>query len=184
MARNTPVKKAWRSLTWLLVIIAGLTALLGYGVAFQGASWAPKLALDLDGGTQITLAPKLESGQDVTPEQLAQAVSIIRERIDAAGVSEAEVTTQGDKNVIVSIPGEEPDEQTLARAQQIAELCDLHGVTLPAAAIAFPLLRPQIASVVVGMRSAAQVASTLERYRALVPPALWEQLHDLEPLHA
>ena len=78
----------------------------------------------------------------------------------------------------------EADEQTLARAQQIADLCDLHGVTLPAAAIAFPLLRPQIASVVVGMRSAAQVASTLERYRALVPPALWEQLHDLEPLHA
>ena len=78
----------------------------------------------------------------------------------------------------------EADEQTLARAQQIAELCDLHGVTLPAAAIAFPLLRPQIASVVVGMRSAAQVASTLERYRALVPPALWEQLHDLELLHA
>ena len=78
----------------------------------------------------------------------------------------------------------EADEQTLARAQQIAELCDLHGVALPAAAIAFPLLRPQIASVVVGMRSAAQVASTLERYRALVPPALWEQLHDLELLHA
>ena len=78
----------------------------------------------------------------------------------------------------------EADEQTLARAQQIADLCDLHGVTLPAAAIAFPLLRPQIASVVVGMRSAAQVASTLERYRALVPPALWEQLHDLELLHA
>jgi len=122
VARNTPVKKAWRSLTWLLVIIAGLTALLGYGVAFQGASWAPKLALDLDGGTQITLAPKLESGQDVTPEQLAQAVSIIRERIDAAGVSEAEVTTQGDKNVIVSIPGEEPDEQTLARIQSSAKL--------------------------------------------------------------
>lgn len=121
MARNIPAKKAWRSLTWLLVIIAGLTAILGYGVIVQGASWAPKLALDLEGGTQITLAPRLEGGQDVSAEQLAQAVSIIRERIDASGVSEAEVTTQGDKNVIVSIPGE-PSAETLARIQSSAKL--------------------------------------------------------------
>ncbi|MCS5717630.1 aldo/keto reductase [Herbiconiux sp. CPCC 205763] len=78
----------------------------------------------------------------------------------------------------------EVDEQTLARAMQIADLCDLHGVTLPAAAIAFPLLRPQIASVVVGMRSAAQVSSTLDRYQAHIPPALWEQLRDQGVLHA
>jgi preprotein translocase subunit SecD len=121
VARNTPVKKAWRSLAWLLAIVAGLTAILAYGVIAQGASWAPKLALDLEGGTQITLAAQLESGQTVSAEQLAQAVSIIRERIDASGVSEAEVTTQGDKNVIVSIPGE-PDEATLERIQSSAKL--------------------------------------------------------------
>lgn len=78
----------------------------------------------------------------------------------------------------------EADEQTLTRAQQIADLCDLHGVTLPAAAIAFPLLRPQVASVVVGMRSAAQVSSTLERYRAHISPVLWQQLRDRGMLHA
>ncbi len=121
MARSTPVKSAWKSLAWLLAIVAGLTAILGYGVLFQGASWAPKLALDLEGGTQIILAPKLESGQTVSPEQLAQAVSIIRERIDASGVAEAEVTTQGDKNVVVSIPGE-PDAATLARIESSAKL--------------------------------------------------------------
>lgn len=121
MARSTPVKKAWRSLAWLAVITAGLTGILGLGVAFQGASWLPKLALDLEGGTQITLGAKLESGQVVTQEQLNQAVSIIRERIDAAGVSEAEVTTQGESNVVVAIPGQ-PDEQTLARIQSSAKL--------------------------------------------------------------
>ena len=121
MARSTPVKKAWRSLTWLLVITAGLTAILGYGVAFQGASWAPKLALDLQGGTQIILGAQIEGGAAPSQEQLSQAVSIIRERIDAAGVSEAEVTTQGDRNVVVAIPGE-PDEQTLARIQASAKL--------------------------------------------------------------
>ena len=83
MARSTPVKKALRSLTWLAVIIVGLIALNGAGVLFAGSSWAPKLALDLEGGTQIILAPKLESGQTVSAEQLDQAVSIIRQRIDA-----------------------------------------------------------------------------------------------------
>ena len=115
------MKKAWRSLAWLLAITAALAAILGYGVIFQGASWAPKLALDLEGGTQITLGARLESGQSVTQEQLNQAVSIIRERIDAAGVSEAEVTTQGERNVVVAIPGQ-PDDQTLARIQSSAKL--------------------------------------------------------------
>jgi preprotein translocase subunit SecD len=121
VARSTPAKKAWRSLTWLLVITAALTGVLSYGVLFQGASWAPKLALDLEGGTQITLGAQIEGDAAPTQDQLNQAVSIIRERIDAAGVSEAEVTTQGDRNVVVAIPGD-PDEQTLARIQSSAKL--------------------------------------------------------------
>jgi D-threo-aldose 1-dehydrogenase len=78
----------------------------------------------------------------------------------------------------------EADEQTLARAGQLADLCDLNGVTLPAAAIAFPLRRPQIASVVVGMRSPAQVSSTLERYQTHIPPTLWQQLRDQEMVNS
>ena len=121
MARTSPTKKAWRALAWLLGLTLGLTALLGAGVAFWGASWAPRLALDLEGGTQIILGAQLEGGQTPTTEQLNQAVSIIRDRIDAAGVAESEVTTQGDRNVVVAIPGE-PDEQTLARIQASAKL--------------------------------------------------------------
>jgi preprotein translocase subunit SecD len=121
VARTTPVKKAWRSLAWLTVIIALLVGINGAGVAWANWSWTPKLALDLEGGTQIILAPQLEDGQEVTPEQLTQAVSIIRDRIDASGVSEAEITTQGDRNVVVSIPGT-PDKATLDRIQSSAKL--------------------------------------------------------------
>jgi preprotein translocase subunit SecD len=122
VARSTPVKKAWRSLTWLLVIIVGLIAINGAGVLWgQGGSWAPKLALDLQGGTQIVLAPQLESGQTVTQEQLDQAVSIIRQRVDASGVAEAEIATQGAQNITVSIPGV-PDQQTLERLESSAKL--------------------------------------------------------------
>jgi preprotein translocase subunit SecD len=130
VARSTPVKKAIRSLTWLLVIIAGLAALNGTATAladsgrdgwWDGASWVPELALDLQGGTQITLAAQLDNGQSVSSQQLDQAVTIIRQRIDSAGVSESEITRQGAQNIVVSIPGR-PDNETLERIEASAKL--------------------------------------------------------------
>ncbi|MDQ1597412.1 MAG: preprotein translocase subunit SecD [Microbacteriaceae bacterium] len=122
MAKTTPVKKALRSLTWLLVIVAALTALNGYGALFAAGTWAPKLALDLQGGTQIILTPVVANGQaQPTSEQLNQAVSIIRQRIDASGVSEAQINTQGASNVVVSLPGT-PDQATINRIESSAKL--------------------------------------------------------------
>ena len=121
MARTTLVKKAWRSLAWLGVIIVALVGLNAYGVLTAHASWTPKLALDLEGGTQIILAPQLATGKTVTTDELSQAVSIIRQRVDASGVSEAEINTQGDHNIVVSIPGI-PDTATMNRIQSSAKL--------------------------------------------------------------
>jgi preprotein translocase subunit SecD len=118
----TPVRKARRKLVWLLVIIGLLAGGNAASVAFSNGSWAPKLALDLEGGTQIILAPQLDGASSgPTSEQLAQAVSIIRQRVDASGVSEAEITTQGGSNIVVSLPGE-PDAATMQRLQSSAKL--------------------------------------------------------------
>ncbi|MCI0155706.1 protein translocase subunit SecD [Leifsonia shinshuensis] len=121
MAKSTPVKKAWRSLTWLGVIVVVLLGTLAAGVIFSNATWLPKLALDLEGGTQIILAPQVENGQSVQQQQLDQAVSIIRQRIDASGVSEAQISTEGSRNIVVSLPGK-PDQQTLDRVKASARL--------------------------------------------------------------
>ncbi len=122
MAASSTVKSARKSLIWLLVIIFGLAGLIGFGsTTDENASFTPKLALDLQGGTQVILSPLLLDGQAVTTEQLDQAVSIIRQRVDASGVSESQVTTQGDTNIIVSIPGI-PDENTLALIKASAKL--------------------------------------------------------------
>ena len=122
MAASNTVKSARKSLIWLLVIIFGLAGLIGFGsTTDENASFTPKLALDLQGGTQVILSPLLLDGQAVTTEQLDQAVSIIRQRVDASGVSESQVTTQGDTNIIVSIPGV-PDENTLALIKASAKL--------------------------------------------------------------
>ena len=122
MATSSTVKSARKSLAWLFAILIGLVALIGFGsTTDENASFTPKLALDLQGGTQVILAPLLLDGQAVTTEQLDQAVSIIRQRVDASGVSESQVITQGDTNIIVSIPGV-PDENTLALIKASAKL--------------------------------------------------------------
>jgi preprotein translocase subunit SecD len=122
LAASSTVKSARKSLAWLFVILAGFTGLIGFGsLTDENASFAPKLALDLQGGTQVILAPLLLDGQAVTTEQLDQAVAIIRQRVDASGVSESQVITQGDTNIIVSIPGI-PDENTLALIKASAKL--------------------------------------------------------------
>jgi preprotein translocase subunit SecD len=100
----------------------GLAGVIGFGsTTDENASFTPKLALDLQGGTQVILSPLLLDGQAVTTEQLDQAVSIIRQRVDASGVNESQVITQGDTNIIVSIPGV-PDENTLALIKASAKL--------------------------------------------------------------
>jgi preprotein translocase subunit SecD len=106
----------------LIVIVALLAGLNGAGMLFDGAAPTPKLALDLEGGTEIILAPKIAEGAaQPTAEQLDQAVAIIRQRIDASGVSEAEINTQGGQNVVVSIPGV-ADQATIDRIESSAKL--------------------------------------------------------------
>jgi preprotein translocase subunit SecD len=121
VAKSTPVKKAWRSLSWLGAIVIVLLGVLTAGVIWGNATWLPKLALDLEGGTQIILAPQVSSGQTVEQQQLDQAVSIIRQRIDASGVSEAQISTEGARNIVVALPGT-PDQQTLDRVKSSARL--------------------------------------------------------------
>lgn len=121
MASSSVVASALRRFIWLGVIFGLLIGGNALAVWQNGGSWVPKLALDLQGGTQIILAPLVSEGQDVTEEQLTQAVSIIRQRVDAGGVAEAEVSTQGGSNIVVSIPGT-PDEATLERIRSSAKL--------------------------------------------------------------
>jgi preprotein translocase subunit SecD len=122
LSESAVTKGARKRLTWLGVLIFGLVAIIGLGAATNsGASFAPKLALDLQGGTQIILAPVVQAGTKVTEEQLNQAVAIIRQRVDASGVSEAQINTQGNNNIVVSIPGA-PDENTLKLIRSSAKL--------------------------------------------------------------
>jgi len=121
MASKTPQSRARRSLAWLTAILVGLGIILGIGIATNNTNGTPLLALDLEGGTQMVLSPETSTGEAVTSEQMNQAVEIIRQRVDGTGVSEAEINTQGDNNVVVSLPGT-PDEQTRELIQASANM--------------------------------------------------------------
>ncbi len=64
----------------------------------------------------------------------------------------------------------------LQRARAIAQVCERHGTTLPAAAIAFPLAHPAVVSVCVGARSQEQIKRNAACYRNGVPTELWAEL--------
>jgi hypothetical protein len=105
------VRHAWRALTGLLAIVVVLFGVNALGVyAFGKSSWTPELALDLQGGTQIILEAKTPDGAAPTTEQMNQAAAIIRQRVDASGVGETDITTQAGNQIVVQIPGQADDE--------------------------------------------------------------------------
>ncbi|HEY5832932.1 protein translocase subunit SecD [Streptomyces sp.] len=86
----------------LAVILIALVALTG-GMFLSGNT-TPRLGIDLAGGVSITLTAKPDQGSAVTKSNMDTAVGIINRRVNGLGVSEAEVQTQGSKNIIVNIP--------------------------------------------------------------------------------
>ncbi len=130
MARAvTPKVKARRSLAGLAVIVLALLALNFVGVlvapgdtfAAKLTSLVPKLGLDLEGGTQIILQAQTANGKPPTQDQLNQSVAIIRQRVDAGGVSEAQISTAGGQNIIVSLPGT-PSQATIDSVKSSARM--------------------------------------------------------------
>ena len=64
------------------------------------------------------------------------------------------------------------------RARRMAEICERHGTSLPAAALAFPLGHPAVVSVCVGARSPAQIERNVGLYRSGVPAGVWTDLKE------
>jgi protein-export membrane protein, secD/secF family len=104
----------------LLIIVIGFGGL--YAGAYTGrTSMTPGLALDLEGGTQIILTPTTSDGSEITDEDVNQAIEIIRQRVDASGVAEAQISRQGGQNIVVSLPGS-PSQDTLELVRTSAVL--------------------------------------------------------------
>jgi preprotein translocase subunit SecD len=91
--------KPGRALALILIAIVALT-----GGMFLSGHTTPRLGIDLAGGTSITLEAKADQGSAINKANMDTAVDIMNRRVNGLGVSEAEVQTQGDRNIIVNIP--------------------------------------------------------------------------------
>src|SRR4051812_40847089 len=70
---------------------------------------APKLGIDLQGGTRVTLTARTPDGSAPSREALAQAQQIISSRVNGLGVSGSEVVVDGD-NLVITVPGNDGSE--------------------------------------------------------------------------
>jgi SecD/SecF fusion protein len=91
----------------LLGIVMGLVAASAIAIALRPTV----LGLDLQGGVEVVLQGKPTEQAQVTSEAIDRSVEIIRDRVDAFGVAEPEIQTQGDDQIVVALPGaEDPDQ--------------------------------------------------------------------------
>ena len=95
------------------VLLAALAALIGTVVV----GYKPQLGLDLQGGAYVVLQPDRKVDNGI----LKQSVEIIRSRVDALGVAEPDISTQGN-SIIVQLPGVKDQARALEIVGQTAEL--------------------------------------------------------------
>ena len=103
------VPRPGRALAVLVALIVVLLVAIVGKDAFSPAKWhksfAPKLGLDLSSGTTVTLQAVTANGGTPPASSMANAVQIIRARVNGLGVSNASVATQGNQFIVVSVPG-------------------------------------------------------------------------------
>jgi preprotein translocase subunit SecD len=119
-----------------LGVLAGMLVILYALVFFTGDSVTPKLGLDLEGGTQVTLQAQTTDNRDPSSASLDQARQIIEQRVNGLGVAEATVVTQSPNRIVISVPGANGD--AAKQVGQTAQLRFRPVITSAAAAAAAP----------------------------------------------
>jgi protein-export membrane protein SecD len=141
----------------LLVVIVVLTLIAvyvdlpnspGLHIGSFDRSFEIKQGLDLQGGLQVLLEADLPSDQEIEPGSMEQAASIIGNRVNALGVVEPLVQTQGSRRIIVELPGVEDAEVAIAtiRETSLLEFIDAGYQGLPEGAMVqttYPLLESE-----------------------------------------
>ena len=137
MAPSTGSVHPVRYLTVFAVLVAVLYAL----VFFTGdKSATPKLGIDLQGGTRVTLTARTPDGSKPTPDSLRQAQEIIETRVNGLGVSGSEVVIDGD-NLVITVPGDDSAQarslgqtaRLYVRPVQTSQAAAAPGTQVPAA---------------------------------------------------
>src|SRR5215213_1499119 len=108
---------------FVLLIVLGLIAGSLIIEFAPGLKKETKLGLDLQGGVQLVYQGKPTKQTKVTSESLQRALDIMRDRVDAFGVSEPELARTGEDQIEVNLPGVKDAERA---AQQVGSTAQLY----------------------------------------------------------
>ncbi|MDN6198736.1 protein translocase subunit SecD [Corynebacterium flavescens] len=102
-----------RAIAFFVLIVVIIYALIFFT---GGRTGTPKLGIDLQGGTRVTLVPQ---GDDPTQDQLQQARTILEQRVNGMGVSGSEVVING-STLVITVPGEDASQaQAVGKTSQL-----------------------------------------------------------------
>lgn len=143
-----------------------------------GMNQAPMLArfireTDVD---LVMCAGRLTLLDDAAREELLPAAQERGVAVVAAAVYNSGLLSRHRPPAGARYDYQEAPQALLRRAEKIAEVAERHGLTLPDLAVQYPLRFAPVASVVLGMRTAAHVATNRDRIQAHVPEAVWAEL--------
>ncbi|MFJ6136412.1 protein translocase subunit SecD [Kitasatospora sp. NPDC092286] len=144
-----------RALALILVVTVGLVALM-----FGTGHTKPRLGIDLAGGTSITLTAKSTDPKAINKSSMDIATGIIEQRVNGMGVSEAEVQTQGDENIIVNIPKGGDKQSAVDQVGTTAKLFFRPVLALAPSGIAAPAPAPSGTPSAAGTASAGATTAT------------------------
>jgi len=127
-----------------------------------------RYGLDLQGGLKVLLAADLAEGQEVDPASMETARQIVENRVNGLGLTEPVVQTQGDRRIIVELPGIEDPQVAIdtIRGTALLEFIDTGGIFLPKGTVVYTSLGgPHVGAVT----ETLPLTPTLEE-GAIVPP--------------
>ncbi|WP_420644175.1 protein translocase subunit SecD [Candidatus Leptofilum sp.] len=115
---------------WLIVILA----IVGWAIwVVQNPDFPIRQGLDLQGGLQVLLKADLPEEVEIEPAQLDTSRQIIEQRVNALGVAEPLVQTEGSRRILVELPGIDNPEEAVSLIQETALLEFVDTGTIPLA---------------------------------------------------
>jgi len=150
--------------------------ILGFGLGVN------EIAVCLEAMNSVHLDALLLAGRYTLLEQGAMDDLLPRARADGTAVIvggpyNSGILAVGTRSQAPAHYNYEPaPPEVVARVARIEAVCERHSVPLAAAALQFPLAHPQVASVIPGIASVAQLSDTLRYYRTPIPARFWQDL--------
>jgi len=103
----------------IVLIIVGLAIGLAQPLAEK---LQEHLGLDLKGGVHVVYEAIPSPGSPVTSDAIARLIAVIRNRVDALGVTEPVIQKEGTKRVVVELPGVKDPEEAVRLIGKTAHL--------------------------------------------------------------